>query len=134
MEEPFRIIVVDDHQPLLGVLSELLEGRSGLTVVGEAGDALTAIELLNEQSADVVVMDVLMPRMGGIEATRAIRRFWPHIPVVGLSVRSPSAPEYQQMLDAGAECVLSKLQGDDAIAAEIFRVARSRSGLVQSPT
>jgi DNA-binding NarL/FixJ family response regulator len=69
-----RILLVDDHPVVRQGLRTLLEGRSGWEVVGEAADGVDALEKIDSLQPDVVVLDVTMPRMNGLEACRLIQR------------------------------------------------------------
>jgi DNA-binding NarL/FixJ family response regulator len=96
-----RILVVDDHPIVRQGLKTLLEGRSGWEVVGEASDGMEAIEKAGELNPDVMVLDVTMPRMNGLEACRAIRRSLPKLEI--LFVTQHDSPQMmREALDAGA--------------------------------
>ncbi len=83
-----RILLVDDHRLMLEGLRSLLEKERGLEVVGEAQDGRTAMKLANELKPDVVIMDVVMPGLNGIEATRHILAEQPRPKVIALSMYS----------------------------------------------
>ena len=83
-----RIVLADDHQILREGLRTLLEKESWLEVIGEAENGRTAIQLAKELKPDVVVMDISMPDMNGIEATRQIVRDVPKVKVVALSMHA----------------------------------------------
>jgi CheY-like chemotaxis protein len=80
-----RVLVVDDAEELRMLLRTRMEARSGLTVVGEAGDGIAAVELASELQPDLVMLDVAMPRMDGLEALPLIRAAVPGVRVVVLS-------------------------------------------------
>jgi DNA-binding NarL/FixJ family response regulator len=96
-----RILVVDDHPIVRQGLRTLLEGRSGWEVVGEASDGMEAIEKAGQLNPDVMVLDVTMPRMNGLEACRVIRRMSPSLEI--LFVTQHDSPQMmREALDAGA--------------------------------
>lgn len=82
MSETIRIVVADDEPDVRLLLRLQLQGISGMEVVGEAGDGLQAIERCRELRPDAVVMDLLMPRMMGIEAIDKLKQELPEIGVV----------------------------------------------------
>ena len=84
---PIRILVVDDSRPFRRILHRLLTSFSGLTVVGEAEDGQSAIEMAFRLDPQVITMDMQMPRLGGVEATRRIKKALPEVHVIGLSLQ-----------------------------------------------
>jgi two-component system, NarL family, response regulator NreC len=96
-----RILVADDHVVYRECLIRLLHELPGLDVIGDAEDGLQAIELATLLHPDVVLMDVDMPRMSGIEATRQIVKALPEIRIIGLSMHNHE-DIVAQMLSAGA--------------------------------
>ncbi|GJL58281.1 MAG: two-component hybrid sensor and regulator [Nitrospirales bacterium] len=107
MSSGYRVLLVDDHAVVRQGLRSLLDAWSGIEVVGEAEDGIEAIRLAESLQPDVVVMDINMPHMNGIEATRQIRHNNPTIQVIGLSVRQDKETEHV-MREAGAAGYLSK--------------------------
>jgi signal transduction histidine kinase/CheY-like chemotaxis protein len=101
------VLFVDDHAIMRKGLIRLVAGQSNIRVVGEAANGREAIERVRQLKPDVVVMDVSMPEMDGIEATRHIKAEFPEVRVIGLSM-------YQEeqianlMREAGAEAFVSK--------------------------
>src|SRR5271170_6706717 len=77
-----RILLVDDHPIVRQGLRTLLEGRAGWEVVGVASDGLEAVEKAQDLKPDVMVLDVTMPRMNGLEACRLLRRQAPHLEIL----------------------------------------------------
>ena len=115
-KKPLRIALVDDHEMVRQGLRWLLEDHPDIRVVGEAKDGLEAIAMAHELKPDVIIMDVNMPRLNGIEATRRIVLDQPGVIVIGLSFASdPSV--HAAMKDAGAYVCLTK----ERAAEEIYR-------------
>jgi two-component system, NarL family, response regulator DegU len=127
--------VVDDHTMVRQGLATLINDDERTTVVGEASDGLEAIEATERYQPDVILIDVNMPRMNGIEATREICRRWPNQIVIGLSVQADDTTA-DLMLKAGAKAFLSKGGNADHLIETIVglngqgRVARSVGGAV----
>lgn len=115
-----RIVLVDDEQILRTVLRATLK-RAGWTVLGEAADGAAGVELTLAAQPDIVLMDLHMPGMGGIDATRAIRAAAPHIEVVMFT-----ATEDRTVFDAlkaGAIGYLVKGISPAAVVASLEQVA-----------
>jgi signal transduction histidine kinase/ActR/RegA family two-component response regulator len=102
-----RVLLVDDHKIVREGLAGLLREYSDIEVIAEAPDGETAVEYARRLSPDVVIMDVTMPRMGGIEATRHIVAAAPHIRVIGLSMHDQHDMA-ADMEAAGAVAYLTK--------------------------
>ncbi len=96
-----RILVVDDHAIMRQGLRSLLAEEPGFEVVGEAGDGREGLRMVSELSPDVVVMDVGMPDLNGVEATRQVVRDHPDVKVVALSMHAERR-FVTGMLEAGA--------------------------------
>jgi PAS domain S-box-containing protein len=108
------VLVVDDHEAIRVGVRELLEAYPEIEVVGEARDGIEAIERVRELRPRAVVMDINMPRMNGIEATRAITREFEWITVLGLSIRDDEDAQ-QAMHEAGARACFTKGESAETI-------------------
>ncbi len=106
-----RVLIVDDHSIVRKGLVSLLDREADIEVVGEAADGLEALVRTDELQPAVVVMDIDMPRMNGIEATRRIKQKYPDIAVIGLSFYEEQH-KMEEMRQAGASAYLRK--GGDA--------------------
>ncbi len=101
-----RVLIADDDPLVREALRELLEGYD-FEVVGEAGTGVEAVRLADERAPEVVLMDVRMPEMDGLEATAAIRRAHPEVQVVMLSAYDEEGFE-RDAQEIGALCYLIK--------------------------
>ncbi len=102
-----RVLLVDDHFLVRQGLRKYLSHHLDIELVGEASDGQQAVKLTDMLKPDVVVMDINMPRMNGIDATKAILRKHPHLPVIGLSFYVGNENR-EAFLDAGARLLLEK--------------------------
>jgi signal transduction histidine kinase len=102
-----RVLVVDDHELVREGLAAAIAIEPDLRLVGTAADGASALQMLQSQAADVVVLDISMPGLNGIEVTSRIKQRWPHVQVIGLSMHE--APDVEKaMHDAGAFIYLTK--------------------------
>lgn len=118
-----RVLLVDDHTMLREALRIMLDKEEGIEVVGELGDGKNILEAVAKISPDVIVMDVSMPTINGIEATRELIKMNPRTRVVALS-----AFGYKQfimeMMDAGALAYVIKSAAGEQLVRAIFSVVR----------
>lgn len=115
---PLRVLIVDDHTLVREGITSMLANDPRLAVIGEAQDGVSAIEATEHLDPDVVVIDVNMPRMGGVQATRQIHTRWPQIKIVGLSVQEDQAI-VDAMRAAGAVDLIPKTRDLGAMTAAI---------------
>ncbi|HUV29075.1 MAG TPA: response regulator transcription factor, partial [Anaerolineales bacterium] len=112
-----RVVVVDDHDMVRRGLAAYLKVQPDLSLIREAGDGMQAVELCLQLQPDVVLMDFIMPGMGGIEATRLIREQNPAIQVVALTSFQKKSM-VQDAIRAGAiSYLLKNVKGDNLAAA-----------------
>jgi DNA-binding NarL/FixJ family response regulator/signal transduction histidine kinase len=102
-----RVVLVDDHAMVRQGLRSLLTSYPDVEIVAEAADGIEAVSVVEEYRPNVVIMDINMPKMDGIEATARIKARYPHIAVVGLSVNT-GRENQEAMLKAGAAILLTK--------------------------
>ena len=102
-----RVLLVDDHVMIRKGLKAILLDYPGFDIVGEAANGAEAVSLTRSLQPEVVIMDISMPVMDGIEATRSIKRDWPGVIIIGLTVHS-AAQVKTAMKEAGASTVLTK--------------------------
>lgn len=122
MTTPVRILLVDDHAVLRSGLRLLLEREEGLEPVGEAATAEEAVRSLPRLTPDVVVIDIEMPGMGGLEGVALLRERAPHAHVLVLSMHDES--RYVRLaFDAGAHGYLPKAAADEDLVRAIRAVA-----------
>lgn len=121
-----RVLLVDDHAMVRQGLAGILRDRRDLELVGEAADGLQAIELAAALKPDVVIMDIRLPGIDGIEATRRLLARSPSSQVIGLSTYE-SAEKEAQMREAGAVAYLTKDGPADTLIDTIRRVCAARS-------
>lgn len=122
-----RVLIADDHAVVRDGLAQLLQIHPDIQVVGMAGDGQEAIELTFRLRPDVVVMDVSMPRLDGIEATRRIRSQLQDVCVISLSMHA-EGDIVRQVHEAGAKVHLSKAAPPEDVVAAIRDCSRSKTG------
>jgi DNA-binding NarL/FixJ family response regulator len=105
--EPLRIVVADDFPPFREALRQFFAKFTGLEIVGEAGDGHAAIEMTLHLIPEVIVMDVKMPRLSGVEATRRIKQVLPEVHVVGVSAQDDAVIR-EAMTTVGCSAFITK--------------------------
>jgi DNA-binding NarL/FixJ family response regulator len=120
MDKPLRVVLADDHVMVRQGIRQFLEEEPDITVVAEAADGQEALQLVAEHLPDVAVLDVQMPGMTGIEATREIRARLPHVRILILTAYDDD-PYVFALLRAGADGYILK----SAPAEELVRAVRS---------
>lgn len=127
-EKRIKLLLADDHAVVRAGTRELLERQPDLNIVGEAADGEEAVRLTHELEPDVVVMDVRMPKMSGVEATRRIKAECPDVRVLVLTAHDDDEYVFA-LLQAGANGYLMKTAEIDELVKAIRTVAAGQSML-----
>lgn len=128
---PCRIIVADDHALFRQGLKNLLGARPDLEVIGEAGDGLQLLDLLNQSLPDIILLDISMPNLRGLEAVHEIKRAHPRVKILILTMHKDK--QYlEQAISAGARGYLLKEDTDTELFTAIEKIRRRR--IYVSPT
>lgn len=122
-----RVLLVDDDVGFRGTLRHLLAQRREAVILGEAGNGEEALRLIETLSPDVVLMDLGMPRMNGLEATRRLKARWPKLAVVIITVHDDETYRRTAMA-AGAEAFLVKKTLGVDLWPTLLRIAGKTQG------
>ncbi len=120
MEEKVKILIVDDHAIVRQGIRALLDAQDGLEVIGEAENGRDAVKKTHDLAPDVVIMDIAMPILNGLEATRQIKRLRPGVKVLALTMYNEENYIFQ-ILKSGASGYLTK----ECSAGELIAAIRS---------
>ena len=123
MASPFKILLADDHVMFRRGVRSLIQGMENVEVVGEAGDGLELLRLMKDIHPHLVIMDISMPNLRGLEATREIKSLDPGVKVLILSMHKEREYLYHA-LTAGAEGYLLKEDADGELIAAIETLRR----------
>ncbi len=125
---PIRVMIVDDHGMVRRGLATILKIKPDLKLVGEASNGQEALEVCAQVQPDVILMDLIMPEMGGVEATRILRERYPGVQIVALT-SFQEKELVREALQAGAISYLLKNISADDLAAAIREAHAGRSTL-----
>lgn len=123
---PYRVVLADDHALFRGGVRRILEELQGVEIIGEAGDGLALLEILKKVTADLVVLDISMPNLRGLEAIREIKRMAPETNILMLTMHKET--DYlSEALTAGASGYLLKQEADPELinAIQIIRSGKT---------
>jgi NarL family two-component system response regulator LiaR len=127
-EEVIKVLIVDDHQVVRQGLRTFLELQDGIVVVGEAGDGIAALEMVQHYHPDVVLMDLVMPRLDGISATRQLKSSCPEVKVIALTSFTEDDKVFPA-IQAGASSYLLKDVSPDNLVEAIRAAFRGEARL-----
>ena len=116
-----KILLADDHQMFVDGIKSIIEGEVGIVVIGEANNGVQVIKAVENQKPDVILMDIRMPVMDGVAATRYLTKHFPEIPVLALSMFDQEE-DVIEMLEAGAFGYIIKNTGKKELITAINAV------------
>lgn len=123
-EKPMTLLIVDDHQEFRGNVKHLLAMNQTVSVVGEAGDGEEAVHLVRTLQPDLVLMDISMPRLNGLEATRQIKTVRPETKIIILTLHGEDL--YRKTAgESGADFFLCKHEVTDKLIPTIQDIERN---------
>ena len=129
MTNPIRLLIVDDQRLMREGLRTLLELEGGVEIVGEAASGQVALDLYAELEPDVVLMDIRMPGMDGVEATRRICTHWPDARVIILTTFDDDANVFEGLRAGAVGYLLKDLSGQEL--AQAVRTVWNGGGLIE---
>ena len=112
-----RLLLVDDHEIVRSGLKMLLESQPDISIIGEAGSGMQAIEIVNRLSPDVVVMDITLPDISGIETTKRIKRAHPEVAIIALTIHEDEQYFFEMLKAGAAGYVPKRAASEDLIQA-----------------
>ncbi|MFQ5587470.1 MAG: response regulator [Nitrospiria bacterium] len=121
-----RLLIADDHQVVREGLGAILKTKAGIDLVGEATNGLEAIDMANALHPDVILMDISMPKMNGIQATEIIKKSSPKTGIVALTMHDDDAT-ILELVQAGIDGYLLKDADSAEIAKAVLTVHRGES-------
>jgi len=120
--DTIKLMLVDDHEVIRTGLRSFLETQPGLEVIAEAKNGLQALERAREALPDIVLMDITMPDMDGMEATQRFKKMYPECQILVLTVHADKQ-YFMKMLEVGASGYVTKQAAADELVAAIQAVA-----------
>jgi len=127
------IFIVDDHQMVIDGLRLIIETIPGFTIVGESTSATAALDMLKNCKADILLTDVSMPEMSGIELTRIIKKSYPEIKILALSMFNESQV-IAEMIDAGISGYILKNTGKQELIEALNKISAGQNYFGQDIT
>ena len=123
--EPYRIILADDHVLIRQGLKRILEKTSGIEIIGEANDGIALLRLLNKLTPNLVLLDISMPNLRGLEAIHEIKAIHSTVKVLMLTMHKETE-YFQQAISAGADGYLLKEDADSELFSAIEKIRHGK--------
>jgi DNA-binding NarL/FixJ family response regulator len=120
------IILAEDHVLVRQGLRRIIQEAPNVQVIHEAGDGLELLGLLKENTPDVVILDISMPRLGGLEAARIIREHYPQIKIMILTMHK-GKPFFEEAMEIGVHGYVLKDEADTALNVAIQAVLENKT-------
>ena len=111
-----RILLADDDATIRMLLKRLLEANPDWQICGEARDGIDAVQKVLQDSPDLIIMDLSMPRMNGLDAGREIAKLQPQLPMLLCTVQQIEEPGVHEICDAGFRGIVTKENGAEVVA------------------
>ena len=134
-DKPFSVLIVDDSFLMRRILTNILETDNDFNVTGEASDGIDALEKLTDLNPDVILLDIEMPRMGGIEFLRLSKILTDAKVIIVSSVANVDSPQAKEALELGVVDIIHKPSGvlsldmEEERSKELLQVIRKAVGL-----
>ncbi len=113
-----KIVIADDHKIVLEGIISLIKSEDEIEVVGEAKNGREVLHILDEKEVDIVVLDIEMPEMNGIETTKMIRKIFPHVKILILTMHDRSS-FVRKIIESGAQGYILKNKGKEELVSAI---------------
>ncbi len=133
MNNPKRIFIVDDHQMVIDGIRLMIDGVDDFTIVGHTTQPLTVSHLLEETPADILISDVGMPEMSGVELSRVVKSKFPAIKILALSMFGDSQV-VSEMVDAGISGYILKNSGKKELIEALTKISEGQNYFSQDVT
>ncbi len=122
---PYTIVLADDHALFRGGVKRIIKEHDDLEVIGEAGDGLELLQLLEKSNPNLVILDISMPNLQGLEATREIKKNYPHIRILLLTMHKKK--EFiQKGIALGADGFVLKEEADEVMLHAILAIRQGK--------
>ena len=128
-----KIFIVDDHQMVIDGINLMIEDHAGFSIVGECTEPLLVVDILENVEVDILITDVGMPAMSGVEVTRIVKNKFPHIKILALSMFGDSQV-IAEMVDAGISGYILKNSGKKELIEALTKIAEGQNYFGQDIT